>query len=87
MSRFDYVKYDDTTLEFQEKFRQHAIEFEKSINSFLLSPRAKALALTKLEELYMWVGKALRDDQIECTRPAQETRTFEEMHKAASTDD
>lgn len=27
--------------------------------------RAKALALTKLEEVYMWIGKAIRDDQIE----------------------
>jgi len=30
----------------------------------LLSPRAKALAITKLEEVYMWIGKAIRDDQI-----------------------
>lgn len=26
--------------------------------------RATSLALTKLEEAYMWIGKALRDDQI-----------------------
>lgn len=26
--------------------------------------RAKALAVTKLEECYMWIGKAIRDEQI-----------------------
>ena len=26
--------------------------------------RAKSLALTKLEECYMWIGKAIRDAQM-----------------------
>jgi hypothetical protein len=37
---------------------------ENDINILLVSPRAKALALTKLEEVYMWIGKAIRDDQL-----------------------
>jgi hypothetical protein len=27
--------------------------------------RAKSIILTKLEEAFMWMGKAVRDDQIE----------------------
>ena len=43
----------------------------------LKSPRTVALALTKLEECYMWIGKAIRDDQIERNGSAelQEERT------------
>jgi len=63
MSRFDYVKYDDLANEQQQYFKQSVSNLELAIDS-LKSPRAKALAITKLEEVYMWVGKAIRDDQI-----------------------
>ena len=63
MSRFDYVKYDETAIGQQAAFKHIASGFEQMIEG-LQSPRAKALALTKLEEVYMWVGKAIRDDQI-----------------------
>lgn len=63
MSRFDYVKYDEIAASQQAAFKHMAIGFEQMIEA-LKSPRAKALALTKLEEVYMWVGKAIRDDQI-----------------------
>jgi hypothetical protein len=64
MNRFDYVKYDENSLGFQDSFKKRVMELESDINDFLFSPRAKALALTKLEEVYMWIGKAIRDDQI-----------------------
>ena len=64
MSRFDYVKYDSDAMEIQKIFKQSMENLEMDINHFLVSPRAKALALTKLEEVYMWIGKAVRDDQI-----------------------
>lgn len=46
--------------------------------------RAKALALTKLEECYMWIGKALRDDQIARigSAPLQEDRDPGKASKA-----
>lgn len=65
MKRFDYVKYDNQALTAQEAFKKHAQEMEAGIELLVKSPRAKALALTKLEECYMWIGKAIRDDQIE----------------------
>ena len=64
MSRFDYVIYDEKAAYDQELFEEHVTELEQDIEMLLLSPRAKALAITKLEEVYMWIGKAIRDDQI-----------------------
>lgn len=63
MSRFDYVKYDDGAIAEQDVAKTMVTELEGLIDTFK-SPRAKALALTKLEECYMWIGKAIRDDQI-----------------------
>lgn len=63
MSRFDYVKYDGEAAIIQDNFKSGVTVLESAIEQ-LKSPRAKALAITKLEELYMWIGKAIRDDQI-----------------------
>lgn len=65
MSRFDYVKYDEKATEIQAAFKGNLQSIEGFIEVAILSPRAKSLALTKLEECYMWIGKAIRDDQIE----------------------
>ena len=65
MSRFDYIKYDDTAMDAQLILKNKFTELEQLIESKTISPRAKALALTNLEVCYMWVGKAIRDDQID----------------------
>lgn len=70
MSRFDYVKYDDQANTQQAELKLKSQELEALIEK-LHSPRAKALALTKLEETYMWIGKAIRDDQIARNGSAQ----------------
>lgn len=83
MSRFDYVKYDDVALMHQEGFKNDVGHLENKINTIgyaddsKASARAKAVALTKLEECYMWIGKAIRDDQIARNGSAelQEERT------------
>lgn len=64
MGRFDYVKYDEKALADQYTFKAAFENLEGMADILLVSPRAKALVLTKLEEAYMWVGKAIRDDQI-----------------------
>lgn len=61
--RFDYVKYDDATAAKQEGFKMEVMDLAHSIEQ-LAPGRAQSLALTKLEECYMWIGKALRDEQI-----------------------
>jgi hypothetical protein len=63
-NRFDYVKYDGIAYDLQAGFKDlfQTVEFEVD----KLAPgRAKALIYTKLEEAYMWVGKAIRDEQID----------------------
>jgi hypothetical protein len=67
-SRFDYVKYDDRATVAQAEMKAKFQDLEDSLNRLLPAPRvhdsfgrAKALVLTKLEEAYMWVGKAIRD--------------------------
>lgn len=63
-NRFDYVKYDDKAISQQSFFKEKFMSLEEA-TKHLISPRAKALVFTKLEESYMWIGKAIRDDQIE----------------------
>lgn len=68
MSRFDYVKYDETANYAQSCFKDTVSGLEKMIEKIpstdSKTARAKALALTSLEETYMWIGKAIRDDQL-----------------------
>lgn len=74
-SRFDYVKYDGEAQATQECFKVLFKELAHHIEGNPQS-RAQSLALTKLEESYMWVGKMLRDDQImrNGSAPLQEQR-------------
>jgi hypothetical protein len=62
-SRFDYVKYDELATITQKHFKNVFEDAEQYIDR-LANGRAKSLALTSLEESYMWVGKAIRDEQI-----------------------
>lgn len=62
-SRFDYVKYDEPAISQQAFFKSKCETLEQSIIGFKPG-RAQSLALTKLEEVYMWVGKMIRDEQI-----------------------
>ncbi len=64
MSRFDYVKYDSEAEEIQRIFKESMVNLESDINQFLVSVRPRYLAMAHLEEVYMWIGKAIRDDQI-----------------------
>lgn len=75
-SRFDYVAYDEIAANTQESTKKLCLKLEACIESALVNGRAKALALTKLEEVYMWVGKAIRDEQItrNGSAPLQEER-------------
>ena len=83
MSRFDYVKYDEEAVLDQESAKAVCTELELLISSIgdgrmdsAQVARAKALAFTKLEECYMWIGKAIRDSQIQRngSAPLQEER-------------
>jgi hypothetical protein len=62
--RFDYVRYDAEAQKTQAEFKAAFEKLEALTDSGLKNGRAKSLALTKLEEAYMWVGKAIRDEQV-----------------------
>lgn len=74
-SRFDYVKYDSEATVLQNTMKMQFLTLEEMVKT-LPEGRAKSLIFTKLEEAYMWVGKAIRDDQILRTTkaPLQEER-------------
>lgn len=61
--RFNYVRYDEQSVKQQEQAKAMCEQMEQFINS-LGAGRPQSLALTALEETYMWIGKAIRDNQI-----------------------
>jgi hypothetical protein len=63
MSRFSYVKYDESATRQQDSFKKMFENLENFVDS-LEDGRAKALVYTKLEEAYMWIGKSIRDSQV-----------------------
>jgi len=67
MSRFDYVKYDQQAIAERDVVNQLSEQLETVINNIQDERglgRSQSLALEKLEETYMWIGKAIRDAQI-----------------------
>lgn len=64
MSRFDYVKYDEQAVADQAHFKAKFETLDHDVETKLPNGRAKSLVLTKLEEAYMWIGKAIRDEQV-----------------------
>jgi hypothetical protein len=69
--RFSYTKYDAQSMTQQQELRVKFEELEALVDK-LPKGRASALVYTKLEEAYMWTGKAIRDAQIERTGKVEE---------------
>lgn len=66
--RFNYVRYDEKSIQQQEKAKELCEQLESHIDSLKVTSngsRPISLALTALEETYMWIGKAIRDNQVE----------------------
>lgn len=63
MSRYDYVKYDEAAIKLQEKFKAKFMELDEMLGA-LDDGRATSLVHTHLEIAYMWIGKAIRDEQV-----------------------
>lgn len=68
--RFSYVVFDDQSVEKQETFKHLFEDIEEYADQSLPESRAKSLLMTGLEVAYMWVGKAIRDEQIARVLPA-----------------
>ena len=63
MSKFDYAKFDSVSVERLAGAKALFEQAEGYLGVHLESSREKSLALTALEEAFMWVGKALNSDQ------------------------
>jgi uncharacterized protein (DUF2062 family) len=63
MSRFGSVKFDRKHRLYANEAGDLARQFEIFIND-LPPGRSVAMAITKLEECHVWIGKAIRDSQI-----------------------
>jgi hypothetical protein len=76
-NRFDYVAYDTLATEAQLDFKARFKDLANATVTQLPPGRAQSIVLTKLEEAYMWVGKAIRDAQVQRngSAPLQEGRT------------
>lgn len=72
MSRFDYVKYDEESIQAQNELKTQFQNLETAVNCLIPDGRAKSLVLTNLEEAYMWCGKGIRDAQIKRNGSAEE---------------
>lgn len=64
MSRFDYVAYDTTAAKKQANVKAQFVKLDDWVQENLATGRAKDRIFDKLEEAYMWVGKAVRDEQV-----------------------
>lgn len=69
-SRFDYVQYDEQAKMQQEDFKKQFLTLDDYVSE-LKDSREKSLVLNKLEEAYMWIGKAIRNEQITRNGSAQ----------------
>ncbi len=69
MGRFTFVTYDEKSLTLNQSFKELFEKAETAIGD-LNDGRSTSMALTKLEETHMWVGKAIRDSQIARSNPS-----------------
>jgi hypothetical protein len=77
---FEPIEFDEDSSRLWEIFRTVCVGLEEKLLAGLTDSRARASALTKLEEMYSWIGKAIRDDQRyrerlgELVRPAPKVK-------------
>jgi hypothetical protein len=62
-TRLNYVEWDEISETNQQTLKTYFMSLEREIEDLLLNSREKSLAITKLEECWMWVGKAIKIDQ------------------------
>lgn len=63
MKTFENIKYSETTKVKFETLKEKFEECESLINQYISDCREKSLAITNLEQSFMWVSKALRNSQ------------------------
>lgn len=61
---FDYIEWNALSQKNFDDIRDATEVLEELILHRLTSSREKSLAMTNLEQTFMWVGKAVRNDQL-----------------------
>lgn len=61
MNRFEYVPFDLIAIKKHARGKLASQDFEAALAD-LPNGREKSLALTKIEEAFMWFGKAVREE-------------------------
>lgn len=77
--RFEHVRYDEASMAKSKRAYDLVTDVEAFINDELGGGRYQALALTGLEEVFMWIGKAIRDNQVAAAGPRTEYQ--KELHQ------
>lgn len=67
-TRLDYVTWDEISEKNQQQVKKQYQAIEAFIEETLQNSREKTLALIKLEESWMWVGKSIKVDQQKRTQ-------------------
>lgn len=62
-TRFDYVGWDEKAQNLSDSLKSQCLCIEAMINP-MADSREKSMAITKLEETFMWIGKAVRSDLL-----------------------
>lgn len=62
--RYEHIEFSVFQHNLHLKFRSLFKTIEKELDH-IAPGRARSIVLTKIEEAYMWVGKAIRDEQRE----------------------
>ncbi len=62
-TRFDYVEWDEKAQSLSDSLKSQCLCIEAMVNP-MADSREKSMTITKLEETFMWIGKAIRSDLI-----------------------
>jgi len=78
-TKLDYIPWDEISEKNQQELKVHFKTIENIMETKLHYSREKSLAATKLEECWMWIGKAIKVDQEE--RADLKKKEFDEIYK------
>lgn len=64
MSVFDFVQFDNHSIQVSQRFKELFENLEFLVYSEINSHRHREILMIKLEETFTWANKAIRADQI-----------------------
>lgn len=62
--RFGGIPFDGTSAALQSAIMANARALEREVMARIREGRSRDQALARMEEAMMWLGKAIRDDQV-----------------------